>query len=61
MAKNKVPSSGVIAPQSFHNKTVGGSSDLVPVQSFNKKKAGSQGGDLRQTGYRPIDKINKVS
>jgi hypothetical protein len=53
----KVPSSGVTSPQSFHNKAVV-ASDTVPEQSFNKKKAGSQGGELRQEGYRPSEKMN---
>ena len=60
MAQSKV-TEGVTPPQSFHSKSLPTGDSSPGPMSFNKKKDGSNGGDLRPFGYKPTDKWSKVS
>ena len=44
---------GEVAPMSIHGKQLPGGDSSPSPMSFNKKKDGAQGGDLRPKGYQP--------
>lgn len=47
---------GIVPPQSVHTKQLPAGDFSPGPMSFNKKKAGANGGDLRPYGFKPSEK-----